>query len=281
MLQLFVDELTVIDCSYLHPQHGIIGESFIVDVALAGSLDSQSMIMDFGKVKKRLKALIDSSADHALLVPRHSPHLQQFTLNDEDGASQLLWRDAQGREWEHRSPQSALFMVDADAVSIASLQDALVALLMKEMPETVQHLQLTLRHEALPEGLYYHYSHGLKKHDGNCQRIAHGHRSKLEIWRDGELALPEMRNICARWAQAYLVTQEDILQQSDAEIISGYGAPQGRFWLRAPREACDILPCDSTVECIAQHLADQLKAQAPASHWRVKAYEGVRKGALA
>ena len=165
-------------------------------------------------------------------------------------------------------------------ITTEAVRDYLIEQLSAEMPESVHAVQLKLHHEPLEEGMYYHYSHGLKKHDGNCQRIAHGHRSKLEIWRDGELDMQEISDICSQWAQAYLVSQGDIVAQTDSHIISEYDAPQGHFRLVAPHDACDILPHDSTVERIAEYLAQQLKQREPEVQWCVKAYEGVKKGAI-
>ena len=58
-------------------------------------------------------------------------------------------------------------------------------------------------------------------------------------------------------------------------------ASQGYFELSISEAVIDILPVDSTVECIAQHIAQTLKLDNPDSSFRVAAYEGVGKGAIA
>ena len=48
MSTLFVNKLTNIDFSYLDPKEGLVGESWLLDIQLAGSLNEEGMVLDFG-----------------------------------------------------------------------------------------------------------------------------------------------------------------------------------------------------------------------------------------
>jgi 6-pyruvoyl-tetrahydropterin synthase len=276
-MKLFVEHLSVIDSAYLDATHGIVGESWIVDVTLHGDLDSQSMVMDFSHVKKQLKAALDASIDHTLIVP-----VGVSGLRIDESADMLAIRYDFGLgEWlQHSSPPRAVTLVNAPVININTLQAWLEAHLMTVVPENVSRVEVALRHEDTAPS-YYHYAHGLKKHDGNCQRIAHGHRSRLMIWEDSQRALELEKAWSANWDYAYIATREDMTGEDGPNSNFEYHGDQGRFTLSYPTKRVRIISHDSTVECIAQHIADTLHARAPDKRYKVRAYEGVHKGAVA
>jgi hypothetical protein len=47
------------------------------------------------------------------------------------------------------------------------------------------------------------------------------------------------------------------------------------------KSAVYVMPMDTTVELIAQYVADKMKKQYPDNSYKVIAYEGVAKGAIA
>ena len=284
MNRLFVEQLTVIDCAYLDVGRGLVGESWIVDVELAGELDAQSMVLDFGEVKRRLKRSIDGSLDHTLLVPRAAPEL---SLDEQAGRVGLLFRSDLGA-FEHHSPAVAVSLVDAAAIEPEAVIEHLRPRLAAVLPPNVDELKLTLRAERI-DGAYYHYVHGLKKHDGHCQRIAHGHRSRIEIRVDGQRDTQRETEVAARWLDAYLGTEDDVIARGNGRLRFGYDAPEGRFELALPEARVELMRGDTTVERIAEWIAD---SQAPRVAGRpgaaagpvaleVRAYEGVMKGAIA
>jgi 6-pyruvoyl-tetrahydropterin synthase len=274
---LFVEHLTVIDCARLDAARGLVGESWIVDIELIGELDAQSMVLDFGEVKKRLKRALDDSADHTLLVPGRDPRLM---LDRTDPAQPMLRYRSDRGLIEHASPACALTVVDAEVVSADGLAAHLKPLLATVVPGTVADLHLSLREERI-DGPRYHYTHGLKKHDGHCQRIAHGHRSRIEVRVDGSRDPALETEIAADWADIYLGSRED-LQSADGDGHRyAYRSAEGAFRLALPAAACALLDTDTTVECIAEHLADRAAAARPGRAVSVRAYEGVMKGAIA
>lgn len=276
MACLFVDHLSVLDFAYLDPARGLVGESWIADLELEGDLDRQSMVLDFGEVKRRIKRILDSSGDHTLVIPG--------TADDvifEEGAdgTRLLFPSTLGAI-EHVAPACAVTVLACAEVTPAALAAHIEQQVRPELPPSVEAIRLRLRPEAI-NGAWYHYTHGLKKHDGACQRIAHGHRSRIEVRIDGERAEQIESDIALRWTDIYLGSREDVLSHANGRIRFGYDAPEGRFELCLPEHRVDLLEGDSTVECIADHLWQQLRRRIPDGPLEVRAYEGVNKGAVA
>lgn len=276
-MKLFVEHLTTIDSAYLHPEHGMLGESWIVDITLDGLLDDQSMVMDFSDVKKALKNAIDETIDHTLIVPQYSP---QLVLDNHQDHLTLRWNFASGEWLEHRSPHEAVTLLKSDAVTNDVIVTYLKETLAPLVPKGVEGIDIALRHEATGDPTY-HYVHGLKKHGGNCQRIAHGHRSRIQIVRNSARATELESTWAEDWFCAYIGTREDIAREENGMTHFTYQSNQGTFTLAYPTARCRIIDTDSTVECIATHIAQTLKKQNRTSSITVRAYEGVQKGAIA
>lgn len=287
-MQLFVNDLTVMDFSYLCPERGMVGESWIVDVELDGDLNEESMIQDFAIVKKQLKSLIDQYVDHKLLIPVE----HEFTKVVRDLSDELVRVDFVRPEQKSihlTCPADAYAFIYANTITMTSVGDYLQDILAIHLPNNVAGINLSLRTEYIPTA-FYHYTHGLKKHDGNCQRIAHGHRSKIHIFYN-EQNQPEAEAYWAsRWSDIYIGTCEDEvkceqLSQHYPEISDAthfafrYTASQGDFELAIPRSECEVIELDTTVECLAQYVLHEEQARSGQAKVTVMAFEGVGKGA--
>jgi 6-pyruvoyl-tetrahydropterin synthase len=290
-MQLFVNDLTVIDFSYLCKERGIVGESWIVDVLLDGSLNEQSMVLDFAIVKKQIKAIIDEAVDHKLLLPMQA---NELTLADSPHHANHLTLDylSDRASYFLQSPQCAFAQIDCLVITLDSVTKHLNAIIMAELPDNVQGLTLVLRPEIITSD-YYHYTHGLKLHDGNCQRIAHGHRSKIQIFVDEQKDTALEHQWCQRWQDIYIASECDRTNRENIELSAqamsnltpdhqyfSYTAPQGRFDIAVESKVLDVVDCDSTVELLADFIGRQLKKELPSNTVKVIAYEGVAKGAI-
>ncbi|MCR8913873.1 6-pyruvoyl tetrahydropterin reductase [Marinobacter panjinensis] len=281
MNHLFVDNLTVIDFAYLDASRGLVGESWIVDVVLGGELDDQGMVFDFSNVKRTIKRVIDERVDHRLVIPRGNSGLEW----NEDEPDRFVWHLTDGTRILHQSPDEAVVWLSSERVVPSAVATLLEHELRAVLPANVTDVEISLREDVI-EGAYYHYVHGLKKHLGNCQRIAHGHRSPIRIDRNGHRDRDLENRWAKLWQDIYVGSEEDVTRRWVAAdgteyVTFEYEANQGEFALTLPESRVYMLDSDTTVELIAAHIAEQLKAEFPEDIIRVKAYEGVGKGAIA
>lgn len=281
MATLFVDNLTVLDFSYLHAKRGLVGDSWIVDLELGGELDDQGMVFDFGHIKKQIKRILDQTADHKLVVAADSEHL---AVSPQDDRLQLTWQYPNG-EIQLRAPADSVLLMPGVEVSKGALTLYLTEQVRTVVPANVRDIVIRLREEDTGTSPYYHYSHGLKKHDGNCQRIAHGHRSRIEIFENGRRSRYWEKLWADRWEDIYIATDADLEGTYYIDEVPHhrfrYESAQGLFELMLPEDHCYLVDTDTTVEHLAEHIAAQLASEAPGKHFLVRAYEGVQKGALA
>jgi len=192
-----------------------------------------------------------------------------------------------------QSPAQAFAKIATLNIDVASVTAHLKTIIAKQLPDNVAGLTLTLRPEIV-SGDSYHYTHGLKLHDGNCQRIAHGHRSTIQIFKNDQRCTELEKSWCQRWKDIYIASEADRINKEDIQLSDNalinttpghhffsYHAPQGRFDIAVPENVLDVVDCDSTVELLADFIARQLSKASPSDNFKVIAYEGVGKGAIA
>jgi len=194
-----------------------------------------------------------------------------------------------------QSPHCAFALIDAEAITETVVTQFLTKIIKDQLPSNIQGLSLTLRAENISSD-YYHYTHGLKLHDGNCQRIAHGHRSKIQIFKNNQRDAALEKSWCQRWKDIYIASEADRIIKDKIQLSDkatqyltpdhqyfSYIAPQGRFDIAVSSNVLDVVDCDSTVELLADFILRKLKAsnnELAQSTVKVIAYEGVAKGAI-
>ncbi|WP_369434303.1 6-carboxytetrahydropterin synthase [Psychromonas sp. MME1] len=188
-----------------------------------------------------------------------------------------------------KCPNEAYCLLESETVTLELLETYLEQVILLQLPDNITGLEVKLRNEQIATP-YYHYTHGLKKHNGNCQRIAHGHRSKIDIYIDDVYSDALVKDWANRWRDIYLVSAEDVIDKGDLSFIvlqnksdklcTAYHAQQGYFELLLPASRAEVLPRDTTVEELANYICEQIKARYSEQKITVYAYEGIGKGAI-
>jgi len=280
MTTIFIEQLTVADFSFLDTSRGLVGETLIVDVELEGQLDDQGMVMDFGHLKRRIKSVVDRCIDHCLVVPARAPGLRE---NKVEGGVSLQFPLSNHAYIRVMAPPSAITSMPAAEIDVNTIATYLDEQLRPVLSDNTTGLRISLRPEEI-NGACYHYSHGLKRHAGKCQRIAHGHRSRICITREGLPATDLEMKWARRWNDMYIANREDLVEAFDEGgtryLRFAYEANEGKFTLVLPASHCYLIDGDTTVENLARHIHDETQRGAPGHKIVVRAYEGLNKGAI-
>ncbi len=293
-ITLFYDHVTVLDYAYFSDQLGPVGHSQIVDVEFIGETDHEGVLYDFSMAKKKVKEIIDRDCDHRFVVP-------QSSVQRNDGRVYFKANFGYDDEFmEYWCPEEGVCEIDAAHVSNETLITYLEKQVMKEMPNTVKAIKLRLREENLEkESSFFHYTHGLKDHYGNCQRLLHGHRNTVNVFRNSvrdyeteEIIATQHFSSCIHFALwENVVNKEEIKKNEDQEFPIGrlsntpivhvkYESSQGVFEGKFPGKICYITPQESTVENLSIHFAKLVKSEYADKHEQitVNAFEGIGKG---
>ena len=280
-MKLFVKNLTHVDLSYFCPVRGVLGESWQADIVLTGKLNDESMVCDFSIVKKMIKQWLDAHLDHTLAIPAHHPNTRLVVMENERVS--FKFQHDNGQRFECNAPSQAIAQLPVEEITPENAAQWVEQQILNLLPAELEAVSVRFHPEATDEA-HYQYSHGLKKHGGNCQRIAHGHRSVIEIYRNGERDRTLEQDWATRWQDIYLGTQEDLIgiieEQGQRYHHFSYAANQGLFELTIRSPQVYMLPCDTTVESLSAHIAEQLAKENTGDTIEVHAFEGIGKGAI-
>lgn len=287
--RLFIDRFTVLDVAVLDATHGFRGESYFVSAVLEGEVDAHGFIFDFGAAKRVLKELVDTRMDHRLLVPRGLGALRT------DGArTQLVLRDATPLALSYDAPNEAFVALELDDGAPPKLAQELERWAAPLLPANVRRLSLVLEPDPdAQQRATFRYTHGLKHHDGNCQRLLHGHHGSVEVRRD-DTAEPALEfALVDAFRDAHFASHEDVdpetlrvlgLGRRDLHATGAtrlaYRSAQGDYAATLPRSRLIVLDGPPSIESIARlahHLAT--RASPPGSDIEVRVWEGLHKGA--
>jgi 6-pyruvoyl-tetrahydropterin synthase len=292
---IFLHDVTKIDCAMFDPSKGIYGQTYKVDVTLGGPVGANGFIYDFALLKKMVRQTLKASLDHALIIPINSQSVQfRGVESGECWKMRSKGGKAGGDEWEYLSPAGAVFPSRCVALSRQTLEQEFARSLRHRLPQTITSVGVALREEELdPTEATFRYTHGIAGHEGLCQRLLHGHRSRLQVY-VGEERRVDLEHYIARdvlGSNVHMATPSQFVRgmiepgtrgKTKEPVTLGYDAGQGRFEATLPADRVFCVAGETSIECITQELARLVKREENTSE-RVKVicYEGVDKGAFA
>jgi 6-pyruvoyl-tetrahydropterin synthase len=273
---------------------GIIGQSWYVDVWLTGTLDENGFVFDFSPLKALIRQTLASTLDHALIIPVGSQTVQYSEFGVGERWTLKSKSRGEGREarWEYSSPKGSVFPVHTVALKTANIEQEFGRILRHRLPPSVHHLAVKLREESIaPTEASYRYTHGITGHNGLCQRLFHGHRSRIEIY-IGEERRPDLEHFVVReifGTNVHIATLDQIKSgngeigqrgKTDAPLTLSYAGSLGSFEATLPANRVFFVEGETSVESLAREVARLIKREEkPSEKVRAVCYEGIDKGA--
>jgi 6-pyruvoyl-tetrahydropterin synthase len=283
---IFLNDFTVLDFAFVSAQSGVSGDSYYVSAELFGELDEKDFLFDFSQAKKALKALVDECFDHKLLVPMGAGVAKL-------SGSRLEIRPSDGSSWSYECPREAFELFPDKQVDAGVIAYHLSRLAKGCLPRNVAEARFSLSSSPrFSAEASFRYTHGLRFHDGNCQRLFHGHRNPVEVWVNGKREDFWERSLAAEWNEAHFVAVPTLRNRPELDLPLGkrlprhggqaiveYSSAQGGFRASLPASRVILVSQEPSIETMSELAAETLRAKGLKESFRVVAYEGLNKGA--
>jgi 6-pyruvoyl-tetrahydropterin synthase len=293
--RMFVRDIDHLDCAVFHPLDGIVGATWHVDVELSGKLDHMGFIFDFGKIKKKIKEVLKNTLDHTLIVPELYEGIKFSESVNQHGNKDIFldMTTEEGEVWRYSCPRSAVYLLPSKSTNAIDISRAIQIEMAPYLPDNVEELSVILREEeiSLTDGVFK-YTHGLAHHDGGCQRLFHGHRSRLEIFRGSSRAYDLEKSITEKFLtqSIHIVSSEQLIKGelsllekgSKGKMIRiGYQSLDGEFFAEIPAHRAILIHQSSSIESIAQNFGTFIAGSSANQNLMIRCYEGINKGGIA
>lgn len=257
----------------------LVGESLFYDISLKGLPDSDGILLDFGDAKRQIKRFIDDFVDHKLIVPQN--RFIQIKKNPDQSIQCEL--QSEDHNLVYTAPESAFCFIPAPEYQPTFLAQIIAGALRTVLPVNITGIEIHMYPE-INQYPIFHYSHGLQKHSGNCQRMGHGHRSQIIISIDQEYHETESRIWSETLNDRFIAKNSDLVppkNASDPLCHFSYKGSQGAFHLSIPKSNCYFMDEDTTIESIGKEINEKIRVKFPnADSVGVRVYEGIYKGSF-
>lgn len=287
---LFIKDIDRLDCAVFDPSIGVVGQSWYVDIEVTGQLDENGFVYDFSHLKKLVKSVLKSSLDHALIIPVQSTHVHyQETASGEmwhlKAKTRLTGLDS---DWTYQCPKGAVYPIRAVKISKEIIEQECARLIRHRLGESIGKVSVKFRAElGAGADSFFRYTHGITDHQGLCQRLFHGHRSKIEVYVSGDRRR-DLEQYLAHdlfGSSIHIASRSQVVKNDndkDDVICLVYQGTLGHYKAKLPSNRVFFVNEQTSIERISQQLVKLLGEKIGQSKGvKVVCYEGIDKGASA
>lgn len=252
--RLIVNNITQIDCAVVDQKGNLKGASYNVTALVSGGWDKdEQVIVDFSKIKKTLKELIDDKEygfDHKLLVETELDYWieEDFIFGNESYYNDNLFVKGDGHSFNLNFNEKVL----SDYLS----------------QKTGLKIEIVLDEEPLlsyfnkDELFAFRYTHGLKNSSSfGCQNILHGHKSFIRVEDKKHNALNELSKIVAKALDGVYFVNVDYFDSNDT-TVTYKSRERGKWYLQfnylERKQRIIVMSVDPTIENIVSYVAKNL-----------------------
>ena len=287
---VFTKNVSNLDCAIFDPKHGIVGQSWGVDICLDGNIAEYGFIYDFSKLKPLAKEVVDSIDHKLLIIPSLPIKIQEI---NEDGFDYRIDLTTDNFIWKYFCPKSAIKILDPFLdegindrdiyeFSTHSIKKCLEDILDKKDLGCSNILErtLSLEHEKDEDASFFCYTHGLSEYEGNCQRPFHGHRSKIIIYQNGVRRKDLEIKMVSKYYNVHMCSTDQIQESNDYSTTLEYTGSQGKYRAVIPTSKILNIGKSSSIENFAMYLVKDLYDNFKEKDIRVLLSEGIGKGII-
>ena len=289
---LFLNNLSCVDHAYINDLGYIVGGSYHPNIEVTGEVEAvENVVVDFSKVKKELKALIDDNEngfDHKLWV---MPGFSMTPLLVDAGETIRI----ETPHVELDMPRNAVKIFDfrCNGDFMETLHAEFNAYLTAGLSALHPDLNITVRStmttnaftQERHQAVMFRYFHGLKNSSSwGCQNHSHGHLSFIEYeFAAGRGIGKAICELVEDLDNTLFIFKDNVTEEDDDVIAIEYTTKRGWFYAKYKKARMKIVVLDT--ETTIEHIADWFvnmnrEVLAENGVTRVMVSEGLAKGAV-
>jgi 6-pyruvoyl-tetrahydropterin synthase len=292
---LFLNNLMTLDCAIFDPSWGITGQSWHVDVTLSGALDECGFVHDFSDLKSLIRQTLKTSVDHALVMPvgSQSVHYHEIANGESWQAHAKTKINSNDSMWEYNCPKGAVYPIRCVAITQTVIEQEIAKLIRHRVPASVQEVKIKLRPETTdPTVATFRYTHGITGHQGLCQRLFHGHRSRVEVYVDNERRVDQEHYLTRELfgPTVHIATPKQVKGNlwecgkrgpSGEQVTLTLQGTMGYYEAKLPASHVFLVEKETSIECLSKQVAAVIakRLKAP-GRVKVVCFEGIDKGGI-